>query len=70
MKIQKTKSSVTASEELIATPYEPSNKEIAVEHIQSAIDALSAQVIDTPDPIATDSIANLGVVLLDLKSSM
>ena len=77
MKIQKTqtKSEVKACEDCAsvatvdAIPYEPTHKDIAVEHIQSAVSALSSWALEHPDDtVVTDSIANLGVVLLDLKS--
>lgn len=43
---------------------------VAIEHIQSAISALSACATNHPDDaVITDSIANLGVVLLDLKAA-
>ena len=76
MKIQKTKSKVAASIEIpsesaLAATVPCDDRTSAIEFIQSAISALSAFSLENPDDaIVTDSIANLGVVLLDLKSSM
>lgn len=52
---------IECSEDLISTcPYED-----AINLIMGAIESLS--VVAKDDPIAKDSIANLGVVVLDLK---
>lgn len=70
MKIQKTKSAVKADTEILAQPEQVCNKDVAIEYIQSAIDALSSCALEHPeDTVVSDSIANLGVVLLDLKST-
>lgn len=74
MKIQKTKSAVQACVECPAVETVSGVCDqcaTAIEFIQSAISALSAFAAEHPDnSVATDSIANLGVVLLDLKSTM
>jgi hypothetical protein len=71
MKIQKSKTEVKACSECLSTPCEPcDNKAEAIEFIQSAISALSAYVLENPnDVVATESIANLGVVALDLQGN-
>lgn len=60
-KIRIMKSKVTANSEPEPTAYSE-----AVDHIQSAIQALS-ETAKNGDVIAKESIANLGVVMLDLK---
>lgn len=60
-KIRIMKSKVTANSEPAPTAYSE-----AVDHIQSAIQALS-EAANNGDVIAKESIANLGVVMLDLK---
>ena len=76
MKIQKSKTTVKACDEnvvvvdTVSTCPECDNRAAAAEFIQSAISALSACALETPDDtVLTDSIANLGVVLLDLQST-
>lgn len=77
MKIQKSKTAVKASNTAVgvvntACPICPEcdNRTEAINYIQSAISALSACALETPDDVVvTDSIANLGVVLLDLQGA-
>ena len=57
MQIKKTKKAVTASK----------NYEEAQQHIMAAIDALAK--CGKEDIVAKDNIANLSVVMLDLKGS-
>lgn len=74
MKIQKSKTAVKASNAAVgvantACP-ECDIRTEAINYIQSAISALSACALETPDDVVvTDSIANLGVVLLDLQGA-
>lgn len=75
MKIKKKKTNVQASDELmvqpLAVPCPPELCESTCKY-QAAIDLISAAVeslaeIAKDDALAKDSIANLGVVMLDLK---
>ena len=76
MKIQKkSKNTVKACDESVVCDttdtclQQVDGKSTALEYIQSAISALSTYAVDHPeDNVVTDSIANLGVVSLDLKS--
>lgn len=67
MRIKKSNKVVTASS-FIADGAIIDNKTEACEHIKSAISLLSQCAIENPDnkKIVEDSIANLGVILLDL----
>lgn len=72
MKIQKSKTAVKACGEatceFVCEAPVCDNRAAAVEFIQSAISALSAYAVENPsDAVVTDSIANLGVVVLDLQ---
>ena len=71
MKIQKSKASVKACGELVAETVAYDNRCSAIDFIKSAVSALSAYALEHPeDTVVTDSIANLGVVLLDLNSGV
>ena len=71
MKITRSKPAVTACTDANLETVSVTEKHTAIEFIQSAVSALSTWAVAHPDDaVATDSIANLGVVLLDLKSSM
>lgn len=74
MKIQKTKAAVKACDECVtvdALLEVCDNRATAIEFIQSAISSLSALALENPnDTVVTDSIANLGVVLLDLNCAV
>ena len=67
MRIQKSNKKVTASS-LVPDGAIVDNKAEACEHIKSAISLLSQCAIENPDSakIVEESIANLGVILLDL----
>jgi hypothetical protein len=67
MKIKKSNKTVTASS-LVADGAIVDNKVEACEHIKSAISLLSQCAIEKPDStkVIEESIANLGVILLDL----
>ena len=60
---------ISRSREDKVVAYNQTNYESAVDHIRCAIDSLGAYVNATQDDVAKESIANLGVVLLDLKSN-
>lgn len=63
MKIQRAKVTASASEELSKMVYDD-----AIQYIRKAIDSLGAAARKDPDnKAAKEAIANLGVVLLDLK---
>lgn len=71
MKIQKSKASVKACGEIVDETAVCDNRCSAIDFIKSAVSALSAYALEHPeDAVVTDSIANLGVVLLDLNSSV
>ena len=67
MRIKKSNKTVTASS-LVVDGAIIDNKADACEHIKSAISLLSQYAIENPDSakIVEESIANLGVILLDL----
>jgi hypothetical protein len=66
MRISKsTKTEVTANQKLVIQ--ESSDTDKALQHIKAAIDILGKSGMK--DEVTKDSIANLGVVMLDLKSN-
>lgn len=46
------------------------SKDIALSHIKSAIDVLGKHTLTTNDSTSRTAIADLGVILLDLKSNL
>lgn len=65
MRIKKSNKAVTASS-LAADGAIVDNKGEACEHIKSAISLLSQCAVENSDSKIEESIANLGVILLDL----
>ena len=65
MKIKKSNKAVTASS-IAADGAIVDNKAEACEHIKSAISLLSLCAVENSDSKIEESIANLGVILLDL----
>lgn len=69
MKISKKLVNIQSCNDTMSSKLSPNtcnDKEQAIEYILSAIHALGESALEG-DEIAKDSIANLGVVLLDLK---
>lgn len=71
MKIKK-KNSVKASDEIMMQPLSNPSRECEVGKYEAALQLISAAIeslaeIAKDDQIAKDSIANLGVVMLDLR---
>ena len=63
MKISKNKQTVKANVNA-ASRYDKAQK-----YIQSAIDILTEESLESADVVASESIANLSVVMLDLRGS-